>query len=113
MSKIYVRINRNDYKLLDTEEILYCHGESSYTTIFFINERKIVITALLKNFENTLINDGFFRINNNILVNLNFVKNYSLGKDSKVVLLNNMELPISRRKKIDFKERLQSAYTHI
>ena len=113
MNKIYVQVSRNDYRIIDTEEIIYCQGESSYTTIYFSFEKNIVITTLLKNFENTLHNKGFFRINNNYLVNLSYVKEYSLGKEPKVVLLNNQELPISRRKKIEFKEKLQSVFAHV
>jgi two-component system LytT family response regulator len=99
MSKIYVLESRNNFKEINTSELYYCHGESSYTSLYFADQSKIVITKLLKDVEGILINKNFFRINRNYLVNLNFIKSYSLGKVPKVILTNNMEIPISRRKK--------------
>lgn len=113
MSKIFISVSRNNYKEVDTTGLLYCVGESSYTTLYFIDQSNIVITKLLKEVEQILVIAGFLRINKNYLINTQYIKNYSLGKESKVTLINNIELSISRRKKEDFKEILQSLYTHI
>ena len=113
MSKIFLTTGRNKYKEVDTTELLYCIGESCYTTFYFADKRNIVITKLLKDVEQILIKNNFLRINKNSLVNLNYIKSYCLGKEAKVILTNNVELTISRRKKVEFKENLHSLFSHV
>ncbi len=111
--KIFIPVSRNNYKEVDITELLYCLGEGCYTTLYFVDNTNIVITKLLKEVENVLVKSNFLRINKNYLVNSNFIKSYSLGKEPKVIMINDIELPISRRKKEEFKEVLQSLFSHM
>ena len=113
MSKVFIPEGRNNYKEIDADNLLYGIGEGSYTTLYFTDNTKITLSKLLKEVEQDLSNCGFLRINKNCIINTLYIKSYSLGKDSKVILKNNSEFTISRRKKEKFKEIVQSNYIHI
>lgn len=113
MCKIFVPISRNNYKEVEVKNLLYCLGEGSYTTLYFQDESFLVVTKLLKEVEKILSKYNFFRVNNNHLINLSYIKSYSIGKEPKVVLNNEHEISISRRKKEEFRQKLSSTYIHV
>ena len=59
----------------------------------------------LKDVEKLLPEKGFFRLNNQTIVNLRFVKNV----DKENVILDDREFPLSRRRRKGFLEALQSS----
>ncbi len=93
--------------LLNVEDILYCEASGNSTFIYLINNRKIVATKTLKEFEEILTCHLFFRIHHAYLVNLKHVARYIKGEGGSIVLSNNKELEVSRRKKQEFLNSLQ------
>lgn len=100
-SKILVK-NAHGYQIINFDDIIYCESMGSYTLIYLINEEKVLSSHLLKEVENQLSENLFFRINRSILVNINFIKNYKSGPYKSVVLQNKKEVKISIRKNAKF-----------
>lgn len=90
---------------LDHLEILFVESDGNYCSIHTTNEKKIVITKKLKEVNELLPNDHFFRIHNSFVINLDKVKEF-LKTDGYVVLENNHKIPVSRQKKSEFLEKL-------
>lgn len=117
LEKILLKFNSNsvhkkitlntDGKLifLESDEILYAESDGNYSTIFLSDGQKIVLTKKLKEVNELLPSDSFFRIHNSYIINLNKIKEF-LRTDGYVVLQSNHKIPVSRQKKSDFLDLL-------
>ena len=88
--------------LFDTDDIIYCQAEGSYTTLFLKNKQRKLISRNLKDFENLLVESGFCRVHNSFLINLKHVQRYVKGEGGYVILSEDHHVDISRRKKDEF-----------
>lgn len=86
----------------NTDDIIYCQAEGSYTTLYMVNHRKELVARTLKVFENLLSSSGFCRVHNSSLISLSHVQKYIKGAGSYVVLTEGHHADISRRKKDEF-----------
>lgn len=86
----------------NTDDIIYCHAEGSYTTLFMVNHRKELVARTLKDFENLLSTSGFCRVHNSSLISLKHVQKYVKGEGGYVILSEGHHADISRRKKDEF-----------
>ncbi|MBT8301794.1 MAG: LytTR family DNA-binding domain-containing protein [Maribacter sp.] len=113
LEKILLNFNANtshkkitfntDGKLLflESDEILYAESDGNYSTIFLTDGQKIVLTKKLKEVNDLLPADSFYRIHNSYIINLHKIKEF-LKTDGYVVLNSNHKIPVSRQKKSDF-----------
>lgn len=96
-----------DGKLLffESDEILYAESDGNYSTVHLSDGQKILLTKKLKEVNELLPDNCFFRIHNSYIVNLGKVKEF-LKTDGYVVLESNHKIPVSRQKKSDFLDLL-------
>jgi len=92
---------------LDKDDILYAESDGNYSTLFLSDNRKIVLTKKLKEVDQFLPSETFFRIHNSYIVNLEKVKEY-LKTDGYVILEPNHKIPVSRKKKSEFLDLFQA-----
>lgn len=90
---------------LSSDEILYVESDGNYSTIHLIDGQKIVLTKKLKEVNEILPADSFYRIHNSFVVNINKIKEF-LKTDGYVVLQSNHKIPVSRQKRSDFLDML-------
>ena len=88
------------------ENIIYCEASSNYTQIFTQDGKKHLVSRTLKEYEDLLTDQNFFRIHNSYLINLNLIKKYVRGEGGYVVMTNDVSLDVSKRKKEAFLARL-------
>ena len=86
----------------DIKDITYLEALSNYTNIFFCDKTKIIASKTLKEFEELLPEDIFFRLHHSFIVNLNFIKRYIKGDGGQVELQTGTFIDVSRRKKEEF-----------
>lgn len=84
------------------KNIVRIESSSSYSRIFLLNGQSILVTKLLKDFEDLLTPYRFFRVHNSHLINLNYIKKYLRGVGGQVLLENGDMIDVSRRKKEEF-----------
>ncbi|WBX76819.1 LytTR family DNA-binding domain-containing protein [Tenacibaculum ovolyticum] len=89
---------------LEQSEILFVESDGNYCSIHIINNKKIVVTKKLKEINQLLPEDHFFRIHNSFIINLNKIKEF-LKSDGYVILEDNHKIPVSRQRKSDFLEK--------
>ncbi|UTX49814.1 LytTR family DNA-binding domain-containing protein [Chryseobacterium sp. MA9] len=94
------------FKLTDINEIIRCEADSSYTTFYFTDKTKIIVSKTLHEFEEQLSKYSFFRIHHKHLINLSHLKEYIKGKGGQVVMADHSVLDVSVRKKNDFLHRI-------
>lgn len=86
----------------DISHILRLEAQSNYTLIYFNDQSKLLASRTLKDFEDILPTDTFFRIHNSHMINLNFIKKYIRGDGGQVEMTNGDSILVSRRKKDEF-----------
>ncbi len=96
----------NELIFLNIDEIIRCHSDINYTTIYKADKQKIVVAKTLKEFEELLTDQDFFRIHNSDLINLAYIKSYNKGKGGSVILNDGTELEVSTRRKDDFLKKM-------
>ena len=94
-----------EINFVDVDDIIRCHADSNYTEFFLTNERKLIVSSTLKQYEELLPSDQFFRIHQSHLINLRHVDKY-LKRYSMVKMSDGSELEVSKRKKPDFLKRM-------
>ena len=86
----------------DINEVVQLEANSNYTNIYFSNKTKIVASKTLKEFEELLPEEIFFRTHHSHIINLNYVKRYIKGDGGQIELQNGNYVDVSRRKKDEF-----------
>jgi two-component system LytT family response regulator len=89
--------------LFEISDIIRCESEDNYTKFYIKNNKPVLISKTLKEYEDLLTEHGFERIHQSHLINLAYLKSYIKKDGGYVVMADNSNLPISQRKK----ERLQ------
>ena len=90
---------------LESDEILYAESDGNYSTIYLADGQKLVLTKKLKEVNQMLPSEDFFRVHNSFVVNLGHIKEF-LKTDGYVVLKSGQKIPVSRQKKSDFLDLL-------
>ena len=90
------------------DEIIRCESDNSYTTFFLTNNRHVVVSKPIKDWEELLDMYGFCRVHHQHLINLQHVKKYVKGEGGIAHMTDNKEVDVSRRKKEDFLKKLSS-----
>lgn len=92
----------------DINTIIYLEASSNYTNIYFTDGTKIIASRTLKDFEELLPGEVFFRPHHSYIINLNFIKRYIRGDGGQVEMQNGSYIDVSRRKKEDFLKTIGS-----
>ncbi len=85
------------------ENIIYIKADNTYSELYLQDNKKIIVSRSIKNFEEGLkYSTIFFRIHKSYLINTTFIKKFDKSNGGWVTLSNGIELPISQEKTIDF-----------
>ncbi len=79
------------------DDILYCHSEGNYTTVYTQTQGKILVSNHLKKIEELLPVQLFVRCHQSFIVNKIHVLKYN--KNGTLLLKNKVEVPVSARRK--------------
>ncbi len=87
-------------------DIIRCDSDGNYTYFILSNGKKVVSSRTLGEYEEMFEGENFFRIHRSHLINLDHVKKYLKGEGGYVVMSDNSQVEVSRRKKNEFLEKL-------
>jgi two-component system LytT family response regulator len=93
-------------QMINVNEIVKCVADESYTHLTLTNGSKVVVSRILKEFEDLLSEFNFFRVHNSSLINLTHVKKYIKGDGGYVIMSDDETVEVSRRKKNELLTRL-------
>ena len=88
------------------EDIVYCQGDQGYTTFYLKNGSKIVVSKVLKDYEELLSEKVFIRCHQSYIVNINAVDKYY--REGYLELFSKEKIPVSERKKKVVKEFIET-----
>lgn len=80
-------------------EIMRCEADRSYTTFHLTEGKKIVVSGSIREYEDILCEQGFYRLHKSHIVNLSFIKTYDKADGGTVILSDGSHIPVAVRKK--------------
>jgi len=90
--------------LIQTDQITHITCKGSLAKVHTTRNKNFAITKLLKQFESELMIFGFLRANYNTIVNMIHVREIQGSPNRKMILANDIEIKISRRRMHLFRE---------
>ena len=88
-------------------DIMYCESSGNYTHFFLCDDKKIIVSRQLGEYEKLLPENNFTRVHDKYIINLNYIKEYIKGSGGELVLENGKEIPVATRRKEDFLARFE------
>jgi len=87
---------------IQVNTIIRCEADGAYTYLFLDGNEKLLVSKNIKEFEDLLSENQFFRPHQSHLINLSHIKKYVKGEGGYIVMVDNSNIPLARRKKDDF-----------
>jgi len=100
-NKIAVPTN-DGLEFIVIRNIIRIESSTNYSRLYLTDKHSLLVTKLLKDFEELLTPYRFFRVHNSHLINLNYISKYIRGDGGQVVMENGDVVDVSRRKKEQF-----------
>ena len=100
--------NTTGIDFIDLENVIRFKAEGSYTKIIINGQDDILASKNLKEYQELLPDDEFFRPHNSHLINLTHVKRYVQKDGGYLEMSDDSIVPISRRKKDLFLEKMNN-----
>jgi two-component system LytT family response regulator len=100
------------FSILKLDEIIYCEAERSYTVFHLDGNRTVTVSRPLLEYDQILQDTSFLRIHKSFLINLHHVKEYQRGEGGLVIMSNNAEIEVSRRKKELFLMKVKEVFRY-
>jgi DNA-binding LytR/AlgR family response regulator len=102
-------IHLGAYEKVPPSTILMLKADSNYTTIYLQDGKQIMSSTCIGTLEKRLSAYQFFRLNRSTLVSLSYISKFGdknkVGDSSVIVLKNDEEIKISRRKVKDINNK--------
>lgn len=94
---------------INIQDIVNCESDKNYTTFYFINAPKLVVSTNLKEYETLLSPYNFFRTHKSHLINLSYFDYFVKSEGGNTIVMKNKTvIPLSVRKKDDFLSLLET-----
>jgi len=100
------------FHVVSLSDIVYCEAEGPYTNFYLLNNKKICVSRPLVDYELLLSDEDFLRVHKSFLINLHHTREYRRGEGGVVILSNDAEIYVSRRKKDIFLEKVKGIFKH-
>ena len=84
------------------DDIIHIEAQSNYTVFSFSNRPRLTVSKTLKEFEELLPPEQFFRPHHSHIINLQYIKKYMKGDGGQIELQNGELVDVSRKKKEEF-----------
>jgi len=89
-------------EFIPIRDIIHIESSSNYSKLFLAGNRNLMVTKILKDFEEMLAPYNFYRVHNSHLINMNYIQKYIRSQGGQVQLQDGSVIDISRRKKDEF-----------
>jgi two-component system, LytTR family, response regulator len=85
--------------VINVRDIIRCEADGNYTCFYLINDKKILVSNTLKEYDEMLAPYRFFRTHQSHLVNIDHIERYEKKSGGFLVMKDRSEVPVSVRKK--------------
>lgn len=99
-------------KVIEITDIIYCEASSNYTNFHLTSGVTLCSSRPIFEYETLLEDSSFVRVHKSFLVNLQHIQEYIRGEGGSIIMTNNHEVEVSRRKKEAFIKKMQEYYKY-
>ncbi|MDA3911838.1 MAG: LytTR family DNA-binding domain-containing protein, partial [Bacteroidales bacterium] len=92
--------------IVKVQEIVNLEADNIYTSIFFKDGKRIVVSKPIKHFEELLTEKGFYRSHRSHLVNITEISEYVKSDGGYLVMSNSKQIPLSTSKASELMSKL-------
>ena len=92
--------------VVELDQIIRCEADRNYTSFFLLDNKRILVSKTLKEYETLLSGHNFLRVQQSHLVNIDYVDRYDKKNGGAVVMKDGSEVPLSPAKRDLFFKRL-------
>lgn len=85
--------------VVEIDQIIRCQSDNYYTRFYFKDNKELMVSKTLKEYEQLLKEHNFIRPHKSHLVNIKYIKSYIKVAGGHILLTNDEQIPVSRRKK--------------
>lgn len=86
-------------EFVSSDQIIRCQGENNYTRFFLLDGRQILVCQTLREYEDLLKPQGFVRVHQSNLVNINQVKSFVRSDGGYLELVDGSKVQVARTRK--------------
>lgn len=90
------------FQIIRIRDIVFCEADNTYTILHLADQKKVMASRPLHDYELLLADTSFIRIHKSYLINVQHLKEYQKGEGGIAVMSNGRQLDVSRRKKEQF-----------
>jgi two-component system LytT family response regulator len=105
--KLVLKTNDHIYAI-NVKDILRCEAEGNYTNFILNDGRKIMVSKILKEYDDLLSVHNFFRPHQSHLINMGYFESYKKADGGYIIMKDKSMIPVSIRKKDEFMKLLSS-----
>ncbi len=88
-------------------DIIRCESNVNYTEFFFSGGKKLLVTKTLKDFEDLLSDQGFYRVHQSHLINTKYIKEFVKTDGGYLLMTDGCNVPVSTRKRPEVMKMLE------
>ncbi len=94
-------------KIVDTGQIIRLEADGNYTRFYLSGGERVLITRTLKEYDELLAPQGFLRVHQSHLINLDQIESYVKSDGGYIRMKDQSRVPVSVRKKSMVIDRIQ------
>lgn len=94
--------------LVNIDDIIRIAADGNYCTFFTGDGRKVLVSRPIREYEELLIDKGFYRVHKTHLINISKVSYFDKTEGGDVVMTDGAKVPVSSRKKEELLALLES-----
>lgn len=106
MKKKIILKTFDNIHLVKLTDIIYCESDDNYTNFHLLNNKTILVSHTLKEYDEMLAEFGFFRAHKSYLINLTHIERFEKAEGGSVILVDEIKIPVASRKKEQLLEML-------
>ncbi|WP_297806392.1 LytTR family DNA-binding domain-containing protein [uncultured Polaribacter sp.] len=94
--------------VVNIADIIRCKSDNNYTTFYFNDNSKILVSKTLKHYADMLKEVSFLRVHQTHLVNIKYIKEFIKSDGGYLILKDKSNIPVSVRKRNEVLATLKS-----
>jgi two-component system LytT family response regulator len=95
--------------VIEVKDIVRLEADGSYTNIYVNDNRKIMVSKNLKEYEELLAEYNFFRAHHSHLVNLSYMQSFEKRDGGTIIMKDKSAIPVASRRKDDLMRLFDTA----
>jgi two-component system LytT family response regulator len=85
--------------IIKVSDIIRCEADRNYTKFHLIDKKNVFVSTTIKEYEELLDKQGFFRVHQSHLINLSYISSFDKKDGGTLVMKDGSLVPVAVRKK--------------